>query len=126
MHHTPSDTCCITGGLCPHKIAVTINGKFSIKQIEPCKCTNVDANVLASLTPRELTIVGFVAEAYSNKQIADTIGIVESVVKQQMKHVFDKVGVSTRLELAVFVFHHPILQAAAALSIQKPNRSLHA
>ena len=59
------------------------------------------------LTVRELQIVTKVAAGYTNKDIAKEFSLCERTVKHHLTSVFDKVGVSTRLELALFaVFHN--------------------
>ncbi len=52
------------------------------------------------LTPRELEIVSTVVAGYSNKEIAEYCKISEDTVKHHLSNIFDKLGVSTRLELA--------------------------
>jgi DNA-binding NarL/FixJ family response regulator len=54
------------------------------------------------LTDRESEIVAAVAAAYSNKDIAQRFDISETTVKHHLTNIFDKIGVSTRLELAMF------------------------
>lgn len=54
------------------------------------------------LTKREMDIVSLVAEGCPNKEIAKTLGIAEDTVKRHLTNIFDKVGTSTRLELALF------------------------
>jgi len=54
------------------------------------------------LTPRELEIVSAVVAGYSNKEIAEYSKISEDTVKHHLSNIFDKLGVSTRLELALF------------------------
>ena len=54
------------------------------------------------LTPRELEIVSAVVAGYSNKEIAEYFKIGEDTVKHHLSNIFDKLGVSTRLELALF------------------------
>lgn len=58
------------------------------------------------LTDRELEIMGAVATAHANKDIAAQFSISEKTVKHHLTNIFDKVGVSSRLELALFAFHH--------------------
>jgi DNA-binding NarL/FixJ family response regulator len=59
------------------------------------------------LTVRELQIVTKVAAGCTNKEIAKELSVSERTVKHHLTSVFDKVGVSTRLELALFaVFHN--------------------
>jgi two-component system, NarL family, nitrate/nitrite response regulator NarL len=58
------------------------------------------------LTDRESEIVAAVAAAYSNKEIAQLFDISETTVKHHLTNIFDKVGVSTRVELAMFAVSH--------------------
>ena len=58
------------------------------------------------LTPRELQIVRAVVAAYGNREIAEALAISEKTVKHHLTNIFDKVGVSSRLELALFALHH--------------------
>jgi DNA-binding NarL/FixJ family response regulator len=61
------------------------------------------------LTRRELDIVRAVVSGFTNKQIARQFSISESTVKRHMTHIFDKLGASTRIELALFAAHHRLL-----------------
>lgn len=58
------------------------------------------------LTPREREIIGAVLAGSSNSDIATKFSISEKTVKHHLTNIFDKVGVSTRLELALFALHH--------------------
>lgn len=58
------------------------------------------------LTPRELQIIQAIVGAYGNKEIAEKFAISEKTVKHHLTNIFDKVGVSNRLELALFALHH--------------------
>ena len=60
------------------------------------------------LTPRELEIVSAVVAGYSNKEIAEYFKISEDTVKHHLSNVFDKLGVSTRLELALFAVNQSL------------------
>src|SRR5947208_14703067 len=53
------------------------------------------------LTPRELEIISAVVAGYANKEIAQHFKISEATVKHHLSNIFDKVGASTRLELAL-------------------------
>ncbi|SEF70033.1 DNA-binding response regulator, NarL/FixJ family, contains REC and HTH domains [Bryocella elongata] len=74
----------------------------------------VGVRVLERLTPKELQIVALIAEGYKNKGIADLLGTKEQVVKNYLRSIYDKTGVSDRLELALFTVHHRALADAAA------------
>jgi two-component system nitrate/nitrite response regulator NarL len=60
------------------------------------------------LTPRELEIVSAVVAGYANKEIAEHFKISEDTVKHHLSNIFDKVGVSTRLELALFAVNQSL------------------
>jgi DNA-binding NarL/FixJ family response regulator len=54
------------------------------------------------LTPREVEIVCMIAQGLRNKTIADKLGISEGTVKIHLHHIFEKVSVNGRLELALW------------------------
>jgi two-component system, NarL family, nitrate/nitrite response regulator NarL len=58
------------------------------------------------LTARELEVVSAVVENYSNKEIAQHLHIEENTVKNHLRSIFEKLGVSTRLELALFAINN--------------------
>jgi len=60
------------------------------------------------LTTRERQVVAAVAEGLSNKDIAARFTLSEDTVKHHLTSIFDKIGVSTRLELAVYAAQHKI------------------
>ena len=74
----------------------------------------VGARVRDRLTPKELKIVALIVQGFKNKEIANQLGTTEQVVKNYLRNVYDKIGVSDRLELALFTIHHRILAEAAA------------
>lgn len=58
------------------------------------------------LTPRELEIVAGIAAGETNREIAERLSVREHTVKHHLTNIFDKVGVFSRLELAVFAINH--------------------
>jgi DNA-binding NarL/FixJ family response regulator len=73
------------------------------------------------LTPKELAIVGLILQGYKNKDIAAELKNSEQVIKNYLRSIFDKTGVSDRLELALFVMHHQILaEAATDAGVRRP------
>jgi DNA-binding NarL/FixJ family response regulator len=69
------------------------------------------------LTARESEIVVAVAAAYTNKDIARLFAISETTVKHHLTNIFDKIGVSTRLELAMFAVSHGFQSDATLTSL---------
>jgi two-component system nitrate/nitrite response regulator NarL len=61
------------------------------------------------LTPRELEITSAVVGGFSNKEIAKKFTLSEDTVKHHLTNIFDKVGASNRLELALFAVHHRLI-----------------
>jgi DNA-binding NarL/FixJ family response regulator len=57
------------------------------------------------LSAREREIVGLVAQGYKNKEMAEKMFISEQTVKNHLHNIFDKLGVSDRLELALYAIH---------------------
>jgi DNA-binding NarL/FixJ family response regulator len=68
-----------------------------------------------NLTRREMEIVTAVAAGESNKSIARKLSLSEDTVKHHVSNVFDKLGVFSRLELAVFAFNHDLVRDVADL-----------
>ena len=58
------------------------------------------------LTRRELEIVSGVVMGDSNREIARRLSVREDTIKHHLSRVFDKLGVFSRVELAVFAIHH--------------------
>ncbi len=57
------------------------------------------------LSHREREIVALVAQGYKNKEMAEKMFISEQTVKNHLHNIFDKLGVSDRLELALYAIH---------------------
>lgn len=67
------------------------------------------AKAVRRLTPKELQIVALISEGCKNKEIASQLGTKEQVVKNYLRSIYGKTGVSDRLELALFTVHHRVL-----------------
>lgn len=65
------------------------------------------------LTPREMEIVTMVVAGYSNPDIAQRCSISEQTVKHHISNIFDKLGVSNRLELALFAVNHRLTETGS-------------
>ena len=60
------------------------------------------------MTAREQEVLRLVAQGHSNAQIADTLFISVPTVKRHLTIIFDKTGMSSRLELAMYAVKHGI------------------
>jgi DNA-binding NarL/FixJ family response regulator len=74
----------------------------------------VGSRVRDRLTPKEMRIVALIVQGCKNREIASRLKTTEQVIKNYLRSIYDKTGVSDRLELALFTIHHRVLAAAAA------------
>jgi len=83
------------------------------------------------LSKKELAIISCITRGMRNKEIAYQIGTTEQVIKNYLRKVYDKLGVSDRLELALYCLHHQLLkkynqegeEAAAEAAAPVPMRA---
>jgi DNA-binding NarL/FixJ family response regulator len=94
-------------------IRSVLNGNYWVEGREEIDIGKILADLSASmgtgtqprnygLTQREIEVIGLVTEGCSNREIASRLNITEDTVKRHLTNVFDKIGMSTRLELALF------------------------
>jgi len=60
------------------------------------------------LSPKEMAIITCITQGKRNKEIAYQLGTTEQVIKNYLRKVYDKLGVSDRLELALYCLHHQL------------------
>ena len=85
----------------------------------------VGTRVRDRLSDKEIRIMAAVVRGFKNRDIAMQLYTSEQVVKNALRNIFDKTGVSDRLELALFVLHHRVLaQAAASVQIEPEQRKI--
>jgi DNA-binding NarL/FixJ family response regulator len=65
------------------------------------------------LSPKELAIITCITQGKRNKEIAFQLGTTEQVIKNYLRKIYDKLGVSDRLELALYCLHNKIIQTDA-------------
>lgn len=80
------------------------------------------------LSTKEMNIISLVTQGLRNKEIAVEIGTTEQVIKNYLRKIYDKLGVSDRLELALYCIHHQLLKghnvtAQASSNAQKSAAS---
>jgi two-component system nitrate/nitrite response regulator NarL len=103
-----------------HRDQVWANHEQVLMLIEAFKCSpvvrvaNVEGRNL--LTPRQQQLVQLVAEGMGNREVAQRLNVTENTVKKSLLRIFDKVGVSNRVELVL---------SALAFRNQEPNNGAH-
>ncbi len=58
------------------------------------------------LTPREEQVVALVADGLSNRQVAQELNLSEHTIKKYLFRIFDKLGISSRVELVLYAISH--------------------
>ncbi len=82
----------------------------------------VGMRVRDRLSDKELRITAAIVRGFKNREIAMQLYTSEQVVKNALRNIFDKTGVSDRLELALFVLHHKVLAKATAAVLIEPEQ----
>jgi two-component system, NarL family, nitrate/nitrite response regulator NarL len=78
-------------------------------------------NALTTLTERERQIMRLVSEGLSNKEIGRRLNITDGTIKVHLHHIFQKLEISNRTELAAFVISQG---DRASLSEHKPTQPI--
>ena len=77
------------------------------------------------LTPRQREILALVAGGCTNKDAAQQLKLSVETLKHHITNIFDKVGVSSRLELAIFAVAHGLIEASpAGAPVTEPRKAL--
>jgi DNA-binding NarL/FixJ family response regulator len=73
----------------------------------------VNPRVQPKLSPKEMAIITCITQGKRNKEIAYQLGTTEQVIKNYLRKIYDKLGVSDRLELALYCLHNKIIKTDA-------------
>jgi DNA-binding NarL/FixJ family response regulator len=82
----------------------------SMTQVPALRVVNSGGRRL--LTPREEQVVALVADGMSNRDVARELGLSEHTIKKYLFRIFDKLGVSSRVELVLYAVSHGEAQPA--------------
>ena len=103
----------------------------AVVQTRPLRVMNAEG--LNLLSRREEEVMRLVAEGLGNREIANLLNLSEHTVKNYLFHIFDKLGISNRVELVLYAVSHPravvqdssqqekVLPDSTALGSQKTN-----
>jgi two-component system nitrate/nitrite response regulator NarL len=73
------------------------------------------------LSPKEMAIITCITQGKRNKEIASQLGTTEQVIKNYLRKIYDKLGVSDRLELALYCLHNKIIKNDADEKTAEPK-----
>jgi len=100
-------------------IRAVMNGRFWVGETEVkdlmealryyVASADEDSKKHFGLTSRERDVVGAITVGFTNREIAEKFSISEQTVKHHLRNIFDKTGVSNRLELALFAIKHGLV-----------------
>jgi len=100
-------------------IRTVMNGRFWVGQTEVkdlmealryyVASADEDSKKQFGLTSRERDVVSAITAGFTNREIAEKFSISEQTVKHHLRNIFDKTGVSNRLELALFAIKHGLV-----------------
>jgi len=100
-------------------IRTVMNGRFWVGQTEVkdlmealryyVASADEDSKKQFRLTSRERDVVSAITVGFTNREIAEKFSISEQTVKHHLRNIFDKTGVSNRLELALFAIKHGLV-----------------
>jgi len=76
----------------------------ALSEVPTLRVVNASGNSL--LTAREEQVVALVADGLSNREVASELGLSEHTIKKYLLRIFDKVGISSRVELVLYAMSH--------------------
>jgi len=83
----------------------------------------IDARGEGLLSPREDQVVSLVAEGMGNREIAQQLGVKENTVKKSLLRIYDKIGVSNRVELVLYALTHGSTQTVSPIPARMSSAS---
>lgn len=76
---------------------------------------------IAGLTEREVSLLQLVAQGFSNKEIADELGLAESTVKNRLSTLFQKLDVKDRAQAAIYAMTHGLVDSSTSSNTPNPS-----
>jgi len=112
---------------CVYEGQIWANSQQMSFAVEELACSPVvraiDANGLSLLSKREMDVVRSLAEGLTNREIAERLGLSQHTIKNYLFRVYDKLGVSSRLELLFMTLSHA--GAPSSSGPTSPSRAAH-
>ena len=82
----------------------------AVRGLAPAQRAGV-AKQRLGLTPREMQIIALIVGGYTNKDLARKLSISENTAKHHLTNIFNKLGVSNRLELVLYAIDHRLVES---------------
>ncbi len=82
-----------------------------LTQLKPLRVVKSSGG-MRLLTPREGEVVHLLAEGMSTREISQKVGVTEHTIRNYLSNVFDKLGVSSRIELALYAIAHEDMRSS--------------
>lgn len=79
-----------------------------VNEINPSGSKSIESKQIDSLTRREYEVLVLIAEGLNNREIAERLFISEKTVKNHVSNIFKKIGVSDRVQAAIFTYRNNI------------------
>jgi len=80
----------------------------ALRRMKPSQTSSTAGRNLG-LSSREMQVIGLIVAGYTNKDLARELGISENTAKHHLTNIFDKLGVSNRLELVLYAVDHGLV-----------------
>jgi two-component system nitrate/nitrite response regulator NarL len=81
-----------------------------VQQLGAANLQPAESQSRFGLTARETEIISFITQGCMNRDIAKSLSITKETVKRHLTNIFNKVGMSNRLELALFAIEHGLVR----------------
>jgi len=80
----------------------------ALRRLKPSRAVS-EAPRNFGLSSREMEVIALIVAGYTNKDLARELGISENTAKHHLTNIFDKLGVSNRLELVLYAVDHGLV-----------------
>ena len=91
---------------------------------DPPQAQKLESRILSLLSKREREVVEYLVQGFTNREIADTLGISQHTVKNYLFKIFEKVGMSNRVELVFNLLSNGVSSRAKNCSMPRPRQNL--
>jgi DNA-binding NarL/FixJ family response regulator len=113
---------------CVHDGQIWANNEqieYILEAFAPARPRSTKRNGISLLTPREQAVTALVAEGMKNREIAHALQVTDHTISNYLYHIFDKLGVSSRVELILYALSQdvdmPVQRHPSSIAQQRSN-----